>query len=230
MNHGFPGIQEFLDHALADRPRLRVLEAGCGSASHVSFRQPGTLVGIDISAQQLERNKELDERILGDLQTHRFPAAEFDVVICWDVLEHLPDPDSALTNMCAAVQPGGLVVLKSPNLYSVKGLVTKWSPHWIHVLAYRMLGRPVPRGRTDVAPFKTFLARGCTPPSIRRFARQKGWEIAYSQTYDITSVLGSGKRSINALYGVARTLSRWLSFGFLGESEYILVLRRPGAE
>ena len=48
-------------------------------------------------------------------------AAQFDTVVCLNVLEHVRDPDAALRNMRAALQPGGRVVLYVPQgqgLYS----------------------------------------------------------------------------------------------------------------
>src|SRR5579862_6866063 len=84
---------------LKGRDRLKVLEAGCGSSSHV--RLPGTVhaVGIDISAEQLAKNTAVQEKILGDIQQYRLPRGEFDVTVCWMVLEHLSNPGDALLNL-----------------------------------------------------------------------------------------------------------------------------------
>ena len=47
------------------------------------------MVGLDISPSALDRNRLLDDRIVGDLETYPLPRKAFDVVVCWDVLEHL---------------------------------------------------------------------------------------------------------------------------------------------
>lgn len=39
--------------------------------------------------------------------------------------------------------PGGQIVVAAPNPYSVKGFVTRYTPHWFHVWYYRhVLHRP----------------------------------------------------------------------------------------
>jgi len=55
----------------------------------------------------LRRNAHLDEKILGDIQTYRWPVPRFDAVVCGDVPEHLPRPTAALDNLFDAVKPGG---------------------------------------------------------------------------------------------------------------------------
>ena len=132
-----PELQAFLDKEMARMESVRVLEAGCGSASNVRFGARARLVGIDISRMQLERNTILQEKIIGDIQQYDFPPASFDLIVCWDVLEHLPQPELALRRFARAVKTNGLVILKLPNVLSVKGLVTKLLPHTFHVLAYR---------------------------------------------------------------------------------------------
>ncbi len=107
------------------RSDLKLLKAGCGSATHFKIAGIVKSVGIDISQQQLDRNPVIQEKILGDIQTHPLPADEFDVIICWDVLEHLPRPQEALANMCKAVRPGGLILMGFPHAASFKGIVTK---------------------------------------------------------------------------------------------------------
>src|ERR1700722_3911030 len=96
MNEINEGIQTIVDR-MGTSKKLRVLEAGCGSASRCHFRS-SQAVGIDISQEALDRNTHLDEKILGDIQTFRLEASSFDVIFCWDVLEHLERPEKALAN------------------------------------------------------------------------------------------------------------------------------------
>jgi hypothetical protein len=44
------------------------------------------------------------------------------------VIEHLPEPTKALDRLIAALNLGGGLVLAFPNLWSLKGLVTKFTP------------------------------------------------------------------------------------------------------
>jgi hypothetical protein len=60
-------LQKFVDNYFRDRSSYRVLEAGCGSMSFLDLSDKTTIVDIDISEQQLARNKILNERICGDI-------------------------------------------------------------------------------------------------------------------------------------------------------------------
>ena len=136
MSFDFPGLQDLVDKQLNGRA-VRLLEAGCGSASHINFGGDVWITGIDISNKQLERHSSLNEKVLGDIQCYEFAPRSFDAIICWDVLEHLPQPKLALRKFAQAIKPGGIVILKLPNVLSLKGLITKFFPHYFHVLAYR---------------------------------------------------------------------------------------------
>ena len=168
-----------------DMDAVRVLEAGCGSApSPIGLEQRAYYVGLDISELQLARNSWAHEKILGDVQSLELPGDRFDVVACWDLLEHLPAPERAMDNLVRATRPGGLIVIKVPNPMSLKGLVTKLTPYWAHVWVYRqILGYP-DGGRDDLGPFRTHLRTALAPSRLREFAREKGLEVELLGTYE----------------------------------------------
>jgi 2-polyprenyl-3-methyl-5-hydroxy-6-metoxy-1,4-benzoquinol methylase len=158
--------------------RLRVLDAGCGRQFHLSY--PGLnlrdahVVGIDVSQTALAKNEMVAEKILGDLQTYPLAPASFDVIICQDVLEHLPHPKQALENMSRALRPGGEIVIAVSNPCSLKGLITKFTPHAFHVFVYRR-GYFGYRFVDDPAypPFKTYLRWSIRPAALGRFLRER---------------------------------------------------------
>ena len=140
-------VSEAANSQLAGKSHIKLLEAGCGSATHIRLKPPAHAVGIDISTEQLARNSVVHEKIVGDIQRYPLPKNEFDVAICWMVLEHLSRPQDALLNLFASVKPQGLVILGFPNLLSFKGVVTKITPFWFHVVFYRFMkytSRPFP--------------------------------------------------------------------------------------
>jgi SAM-dependent methyltransferase len=141
------------------------------------------VVGIDASRAQLERNNSVDDKVLGDIGTHRFDR-EFDVVSCWDVLEHLPRPDAALANLAGTVRPGGLLVVKVPNLLSVKGLLTKLTPYRFHVWMYRRVYGYEHAGIDDQGPFPTYMRRSITERGLRAFAARAGLSIVRVALYE----------------------------------------------
>jgi SAM-dependent methyltransferase len=134
-------IQQHLDQLKAERGTLRVLEAGCGSASVLRFEDDDWMVGIDISEEQLARNTRLNDSILGDICAHELDHDTYDVIVCWNVLEHIDKPDLAVLNFARALKPGGLLLLALPNVYSLQGAVVRFSPHWFHVWFVRNIFR-----------------------------------------------------------------------------------------
>src|SRR5688572_8700064 len=100
-------VSDLLAECFENRDQIDILEAGCGSGSYLRFPSNARITGIDISAEQLQRNTRIHERILGDLQTYAFAPSTFDAIVCWDVLEHLAAPASALDRFATALRTGG---------------------------------------------------------------------------------------------------------------------------
>ena len=114
-------LQSVIGRFFSDGRSFEVLEAGCGSSRHIELGDRARIVGIDISEEQLARNDRLDRKILGDVQTHDFAPECFDLIVCWDVLEHLPEPERALRSFARASKAGGVILLALPNVFSLKG-------------------------------------------------------------------------------------------------------------
>src|ERR1700758_4740844 len=80
---------------------LNLYEAGGGSTSFLPLDVVGrahTTV-VDLDEEQLPNNDYAQRRIVGDIQQHQFPSDSFDFVICYNVLEHVPDVAAALRRM-----------------------------------------------------------------------------------------------------------------------------------
>lgn len=103
-------------------------EVGCGTGfvlAGLEASRPGlNLTGLEYypealphAAARLTRTRLL----AGNICSLPF-RAEFDVVGCFDVLEHIPDDGLALTNLAAGLRPGGTLILtvpQHPGLWSV---------------------------------------------------------------------------------------------------------------
>lgn len=139
---------------------LNILDAGCGADSWLFDLTACHVTGIDASSKQLDRNVLLKTRICADLHAYENESwlNAFDLIICLDVLEHLRDPRMVVEKFMAWVKPDGRIILAYPNPQSLKGRVTKHSPHIFHRLFYRIsIGTPLDADRDDKGPFNTFL-------------------------------------------------------------------------
>jgi SAM-dependent methyltransferase len=227
MSQEMQKLQTFLDRELFCRRSVRLLEAGCGSASNLNFGGQVRLVGIDISEKQLARNTLAHEKIVGDIQSYEFPPDSFDGIICWDVLEHLSQPELALRQFAHAIKPGGFVILKLPNVLSVKGLVTKFVPHTFHVLAYRHFYGDKNVGKNDTVPFKTYLRFCVSAVAIRKQGAQLGLQTVYFATEDVANIHWlQRKRAVHFFYVTFKKILSLLSLGRIGDSELIIVLKK----
>ncbi len=225
------GLQSVIDGSLKNKNTLSVLEAGCGSTSHVCFGPNARVVGIDTSARQLERNTSLQEAILGDVQTYDLPSAAFDAIVCWDVLEHLARPEDALGRFVKAAKGGGLIVLAFPNVLSLKGLVTKFTPHSFHVWVYRhIVGNPR-AGQDDCGPFPTFLRFSLRHAAIKRFARDNRLSVEYFRLYEsrMHERLRNNYKICGRIWQLIQLITRMLSLGRIdaGLTDCFFVLRKP---
>ena len=179
------GVHRALAAALP-ASQLAVYEAGGGSTSFLPLDvlRRAHITVVDIDEEQIRNNDYAQERILGDIQTYRFSPDSFDLIICYNVVEHLSDVEAALQRFCEALRPGGLILIGAPNPRSLSGLVTKYSPHWFHVWFYRHVRGDKNAGQPGHAPFPTFFHPLVTPSKLESFARARGFEAIYKREYE----------------------------------------------
>src|SRR5690606_35576302 len=98
-------VHEVLGAMLPAR-ELAIYEAGGGSTSFLPFDvlSRAHVTVVDIDPEQIRNNDYADVKILGDIQTHRFASGSFDLITCYNVIEHLPDVEAALRGFCAALR------------------------------------------------------------------------------------------------------------------------------
>jgi len=223
-------LQTFLDEFLQGRSGLRVLEVGCGSRSNVRLGADPYVVGLDVSQGQLDRNQEVQEKILGDIQTIALPGERFDVAICWDVIEHLDDPRRALDQIFQCLRKGGLAILAGPNLYSIKGVTAKLTPFRFHVWFYENVSGWKRTEDSNLGRFPTYLRLSSTYPAVRRYAETRGHRLLFERLYE-HPVQKAWRRKKPWLDLSLRSLAGLASLATLGRmnwllSDYIVVAQR----
>ena len=115
----------------------RVLDAGCGVAyGSVILAEAGAadVIGVDVASGVIEAVAEDMPPIVnlepGDLRALRFGAAVFDLVVCFEVIEHVEDPTAVLDELSRVLAPDGLLVVSSPDRDASVGQ----NPHHLHEL------------------------------------------------------------------------------------------------
>jgi 2-polyprenyl-3-methyl-5-hydroxy-6-metoxy-1,4-benzoquinol methylase len=98
----------------------RVLDAACGEgygAAMLAAAGASSVIGVDIDEQTVAHARSrygLDIRA-GDVAKLPFADGEFDLVVSFETIEHVPDPDAAIGEFARVLAPDGLLLASSPN-------------------------------------------------------------------------------------------------------------------
>lgn len=110
--------------AAAVRPADRLLEVGCEAGNLLKhFPNCQKKVGFDISHAALADAEKLFQSlnipasfIQADAsQPLPFERGAFDIIVCSEMLEHVPDPRTCLANIAAIADPACRIILTVPN-------------------------------------------------------------------------------------------------------------------
>lgn len=152
----------------ASRPGAVLLDLGCGAgllAPHVA-RLGYRHVGVDLVPISLNLARQHGvEPVRADV--HRLPLASesVDVVSAGEILEHVPDPSTVVSEACRVLRPGGLLVLDTIN--------DTWQARFVAVtLAERFPGL-APKGIHDPRLFVSpeVVRDACAPHGVRLTVR-----------------------------------------------------------
>ena len=146
------------------------LDLGCGAGRYLQAATGrfATVVGVDASLAQLVLARKLlreggVEATLAAAEVERLPFADatFDAVTATDLIEHLADPEAAVSEAGRVTSEGGRLFLTAPNRYSLTP-----EPH-VGVWGLGFL----PRERAEALVARRFGIdyRHIRPPSLERF-------------------------------------------------------------
>ena len=115
---------QWIEQQLRDLPEgLRILDAGCGEQQHRKFCQHLNYVGQDFDSYhgqgdlkglQMGNWDQSNIDIISDIVLIPEPDQSFDIVLCSEVFEHLPDPLAALKEFERLLVSGGKLILTAP--------------------------------------------------------------------------------------------------------------------
>jgi len=120
------------------KPGARALDLGCGEGRHVHALYYGAkmhIVGLDLCFDDVVKVREGFEHApdmeapnersfslgVGNALNLPFADGSFDLIVCSEVLEHIPDYGSALSEIERILKPGGQFALSVPRAW----------PEWI---------------------------------------------------------------------------------------------------
>jgi ubiquinone/menaquinone biosynthesis C-methylase UbiE len=117
-------VKEFLQDKV-------VLEVGCGTGLILQRlkRHCKDCIGVDLSSGMLSKAKKRGfDCIQADATSLPFRDESFDCVVCFKVLPHIPDAQSAIQEMTRVTKKGGVVALEFYNSQSLRYLVKRIKP------------------------------------------------------------------------------------------------------
>ena len=113
----------FLEQANCFKAHSRILEVGCGIGTIVNqlSQQGHQAFGSDIARTAVEYGRQKYAGInlcVESAEALGWNNNEFDIVLSFDVFEHLFDVDKHLQEVARVLKPGGYYLFQTPNKYS----------------------------------------------------------------------------------------------------------------
>ena len=151
----------------------RVIDAGCGARDGPLLLARGAegVVGVDVDprAVKLAAARYASPRVTYaamDGRAMALASASFDVVVSFEVIEHLPEADHEpyLREMCRLLKPGGVYLGSTPNAAFTADL----DPNESHEHEYTFAGYD---GLLRGVFAEVAVLSQCVPPDLRRQAR-----------------------------------------------------------
>jgi SAM-dependent methyltransferase len=112
----------------------RVLDAGCGTAygSAILAADASEILGVDVAEDVLDavRPRMAENVILspGDVTALPYEDGAFELIVCFEVIEHLAEPARALDEFRRLLGDDGVLAISSPN----RDVYPPGNPHHMH--------------------------------------------------------------------------------------------------
>ncbi len=138
---------------------------------------------MDSSADELSANTTATSTVVADVSRHiPFENGEVDLLVSRTLLEHVPDLQSAVTEMARVLKPGGRSIHLLPCRYALFAIAARVVPFDI---AKAILHRTIPESE-GVVEFDVVYDRGHPTALEAAFARAHFHEVNVECTWDQT--------------------------------------------
>lgn len=108
----------------------RVIDVGSGSGHGTTLlgRDFPNALGIDRVFPDRTNRRDGVQFLIGDLRSLPLAAASFDLVVSFQVIEHLEDPAFYVDALAGLLRPDGLAIVTTPNILTSDGV----NPYHVH--------------------------------------------------------------------------------------------------
>lgn len=151
---------------------LSIIDVGCGGgiAAAALCRQGGIVTGIDANNHNIQASKHhasqnnlainfINQTVEEHIIKH---ANSYDIVVCFEVIEHVAEPAEFIINLTSLIKPGGMMILSTINR-TIKAYLLAI------IMAERVLGW-MPK---DTHDYEKFIK----PSELKKFLRPAGRQI-----------------------------------------------------
>jgi SAM-dependent methyltransferase len=158
-------------------PGAVVVDVGGGKkCDFARHRAPGSgvkLVAVDVSAEELAHNVDVDEKVVADA-TQRLPFGdqEVDIIASHSVIEHLRDSEAFVRESARVLKHGGFSINMLPNRFAPFSVANRLMPRSLS----RQLLRILIPGSEGKLGFPAFYDR-TDPSAMREIIAQSGLEV-----------------------------------------------------
>lgn len=119
---------------------IKICDVGCGLGFFLEMcdKAGWSTYGIDISEYAIEEikktRKTMAKLVVCDIQDGIPFKEEFNAITCFDVVEHLKNPEKVLANIYHKLKPDGILLLTTPNLRSrIWKRISGWREDETHI-------------------------------------------------------------------------------------------------
>ncbi len=150
--------------------KLLDVGAGAGMFLKTAIEEGFEAEGLEISRDAAAFGKDVWKLNIrqGDFQNVQFPSNHYQVVTLSHVLEHLPNPLSAIRKLHDIIEPGGLLVISVPNFGSLQARLFR--ARWFHLDVPRHLFHFSPSVLSKLLESEDFVVK-----EINYFSEEHNW-------------------------------------------------------